>query len=287
MMNKDAFAKKTVERVMQQNGGRPDRVAIEALLIADVGRSHRGAPYDEASVKAAYRWACAELNVEPEKKTPRMMNKDAFAKKTVERVMQQNGGRPDRVAIEALLIADEGRSHRGAPYDEASVGPAYLWACGELNVEPERKIRPTKGLKRTPKYNRYFCLVSGRPGAFQARIPDIPGCAADGNTREEIFRNAQEALRHWVQGAIADDQDVPYPRNFDEIASDPDIAQALRAGDALVALPLLIDTGSSVKINLSVDPYHLEAIDAEVARLGVSRSAFMSSAALEKIRASV
>ena len=78
---------------------------------------------------------------------------------------------------------------------------------------------------------------------------------------------------------------MPSPRSFDEIARDPQVAEALKRGVALAIVPLLIETGRSVKANLSMDAWLLAAIDDAAAARGLTRSAFLSSAAREKISA--
>jgi hypothetical protein len=51
----------------------------------------------------------------------------------------------------------------------------------------------------------------------------------------------------------------------------------------LISVPLLLDRGRSVKANISLDAGLLETIDEEAKRRGLTRSAFLSSAAVEKI----
>ena len=48
-------------------------------------------------------------------------------------------------------------------------------------------------------------------------------------------------------------------------------------------IPLLLDKGRSVRANVSLDAGLLEMIDAEAARRGLTRSAFLASAAKDKI----
>jgi hypothetical protein len=59
----------------------------------------------------------------------------------------------------------------------------------------------------------------------------------------------------------------------------------LKKGAALAVVPLLIDSGRSVKANLSLDTGLLAAIDDAAAARGLTRSAFLSTAAREKISA--
>lgn len=132
---------------------------------------------------------------------------------------------------------------------------------------------------------RYAVVVDGEPGAFGLWVPDMPGCTSMGATVDELLQNAQEALRMWAEDALADGETLSEPRSFDDIAKEPDVAEALKQGAALAIVPLLIETGRPVKANLSLDAWLLAAIDDAAAARGLTRSAFLSSAAREKIAA--
>jgi hypothetical protein len=54
-------------------------------------------------------------------------------------------------------------------------------------------------------------------------------------------------------------------------------------GESAVMIPLLVDSGRTVRANISLDAALLEAIDAAAKERGLSRSAFLASAAREKI----
>jgi metal-responsive CopG/Arc/MetJ family transcriptional regulator len=53
----------------------------------------------------------------------------------------------------------------------------------------------------------------------------------------------------------------------------------------LAVVPLILETGRAVKANLSLDAGLLAAIDEAAAARGLTRSAFLASAAREKIAA--
>jgi predicted RNase H-like HicB family nuclease len=42
---------------------------------------------------------------------------------------------------------------------------------------------------------------SDEDGAFIAEVPELPGCAAHGMTQEDALRNAQDAIRLWIDTA--------------------------------------------------------------------------------------
>jgi hypothetical protein len=104
-----------------------------------------------------------------------------------------------------------------------------------------------------------------------------------GETFVGMLRNAMEAMRLWAEDAIADGERVPEPRTGEELKADPKVAAALQDAAALVVVPLILETGRSVRANLSLDSGLLRAIDDAAAARGLTRSAFMAKAAKEKI----
>jgi len=130
---------------------------------------------------------------------------------------------------------------------------------------------------------RYVAIVDGKPGAFGVVIPDLPGCTSGGKTVDEALRNAVEAMTLWVEDARADGEKVPKPRSAEKLRADPEVAAALVRGGILAYVPLVLDAGRPVKANLSLDVGLLDAIDEAAARRGLTRSAFLASAAREKI----
>ena len=56
-------------------------------------------------------------------------------------------------------------------------------------------------------------------------------------------------------------------------------------GESTVIIPVVLDAGRSVRANLTMDAGLLEAIDTAAIRAGVTRSAFVASAAREKLDA--
>jgi hypothetical protein len=56
-----------------------------------------------------------------------------------------------------------------------------------------------------------------------------------------------------------------------------------KKAESAVNVPLVLDKGRSVRANFSIDAGLLEAIDAEVERRALTRSAFIAGAALDKL----
>jgi predicted RNase H-like HicB family nuclease len=114
-------------------------------------------------------------------------------------------------------------------------------------------------------------------------VPDLPGCTSAAATIDEVLRRATEAVRLWAEDALADGEKLPKPRSIEAVRADPEVAAALAHGAVLAIVPLVLDAGRPVKANLSLDAGLLAAIDEAAAARGLTRSAFLASAAREKI----
>jgi predicted RNase H-like HicB family nuclease len=130
---------------------------------------------------------------------------------------------------------------------------------------------------------RYVAIVDGTPGAYGVVIPDLPGCTSGGPTVDKALRNAVEAVTLWVEDARADGEKIPKPRPAEKLLNEPEVAAALAEGGVLAYVPLVLDAARPVKANLSLDAGLLNAIDEAAERRGLTRSAFLASAAREKI----
>ena len=53
---------------------------------------------------------------------------------------------------------------------------------------------------------------SAADAAFVAEVPELPGCAADGVTKEEALRNVEVVAAEWVEEARRLGRAVPEPR---------------------------------------------------------------------------
>jgi predicted RNase H-like HicB family nuclease len=131
---------------------------------------------------------------------------------------------------------------------------------------------------------RYVALIDGKHGAYGVVVPDLPGCTSGGKTTDQAYRNAIEAVRLWVEDAEADSEKLPRPRTLETLRADPEIAAALAQGAAITIVPVLRDAGRPAKANLSLDAGLLQAIDEAAEAHGLTRSAFIASAARDKIK---
>jgi len=61
---------------------------------------------------------------------------------------------------------------------------------------------------------RSFTVVIEREpeGGFSAWVPDLPGCASQGETHTETLANIREAIACHLEGLRADGLPIPAPR---------------------------------------------------------------------------
>ena len=50
---------------------------------------------------------------------------------------------------------------------------------------------------------RYLVVVEKGPTSFGAYVPDLPGCIAVGETREEVLQSIHEAIEFHLEGLTA------------------------------------------------------------------------------------
>jgi predicted RNase H-like HicB family nuclease len=59
---------------------------------------------------------------------------------------------------------------------------------------------------------RYAVVIEKANGNFSAYVPDLPGCVATGDTREEAEREIREAVRFHLEDLKADGLPTPEPQ---------------------------------------------------------------------------
>jgi len=127
----------------------------------------------------------------------------------------------------------------------------------------------------------YFALVEkDDESAFGVRFPDIPSAFSAADREEDVIANAIEALQLW-----AEDMPLPAPSTHRAIIAKPDVREALASGGYLVSIPLIDNDSAVVRANVTFERGMLRAIDAAARERGLTRSAFLSSAARREIGA--
>jgi predicted RNase H-like HicB family nuclease len=127
-------------------------------------------------------------------------------------------------------------------------------------------------------------LIAIEPGsdteAFGVAVPALPGCFSAGDTLEEAFDNAVEAIEAFCEVLAEDGKDLPMPLPMAQL-------QAAHAEDfkgwtwAVVEVPIERLFGPAEKINITVPGRVLAKIDDYAKGRGMSRSGFLVAAAQE------
>ncbi len=58
---------------------------------------------------------------------------------------------------------------------------------------------------------RYAVILEEGESSFGAYVPDLPGCIAVSETREEVLQLIQEAIEFHIQGLREEGQPIPDP----------------------------------------------------------------------------
>ncbi len=114
---------------------------------------------------------------------------------------------------------------------------------------------------------RYPALIDGEKGAYGVSFPDLPGIVAMGDTMDEALMNAEEALRDYVIETEMDGDAIARPRELDEVLVEP--------GQILTAVPLIRQSGRSVRIHMAINEGVAVFIDSEANRRGMTRTAYV------------
>lgn len=130
---------------------------------------------------------------------------------------------------------------------------------------------------------RIVAVIHKEPdSSYGVSFPDLSGCVAAGETADEAIANAAEALAFHVAGMRADGEPIAAPRSLEQILADEHLAEDL-TGASFALVPLIEDRGTPKRVNISLDPGLLEAIDEEAEARGMTRSAFLASAARREL----
>lgn len=62
--------------------------------------------------------------------------------------------------------------------------------------------------------NLYEVIIfwSEEDKAFIAEVPELPGCAADGRTYQEVIANIEIVIQEWIETARELGRDIPVPK---------------------------------------------------------------------------
>jgi predicted RNase H-like HicB family nuclease len=129
----------------------------------------------------------------------------------------------------------------------------------------------------------YIALVHKEAdSAYGVSFPDLPGCVSAGDSFEDAVANAIEALGLHVEGMREDGEAIPAPSRYEDIMAAGD-AWWQCEGATVTAVPLIEDRARKVRVNINLNVDLLDAIDTRAKARGLTRSAFLASAATREL----
>ncbi|MDR5653667.1 type II toxin-antitoxin system HicB family antitoxin [Ruixingdingia sedimenti] len=127
---------------------------------------------------------------------------------------------------------------------------------------------------------RYYTAIVHQDGdsAFGLTFPDLPGCFAAADSWDAIPAAATEALDLWFE-----DQPDVAPAPLDAIRQRDDVAAVLATGGVLLPVPYIPADTAVERVNVTLERGLLRAIDETAKGRGMTRSAFLASAARREL----
>lgn len=116
--------------------------------------------------------------------------------------------------------------------------------------------------------------------AFGVVVPDLPGCFSAGDTLEEAYANAKQAIEAHLDLSIEYKQVIPLRKSLDEHRANPDYAGWMWA---LVEVDNIPANKTPVRLNVSLPEYLVHRIDQYAQAHHLTRSGFLASAALKEL----
>ena len=127
----------------------------------------------------------------------------------------------------------------------------------------------------------YFALVhKDEDSAYGVQFPDFPGVYSAAVDQDDIISSAVEALR-----LHAEDQELTEPLTLEAVLEQNGMREELALGAYLVSVPLIDNDTATVRVNVSFERGVLRAIDDTAEKRGLTRAAFLASAAKQAIEA--
>jgi len=64
---------------------------------------------------------------------------------------------------------------------------------------------------------QYLVIVEKGPTSYGAYVPDLPGCVAAADSRDEVLTLIREAIEMHIEGLREDGQPIPEPSSFSAV----------------------------------------------------------------------
>lgn len=64
---------------------------------------------------------------------------------------------------------------------------------------------------------QYTVILEKGVSSWGVYVPDLPGCVAAGETREEAVKLIREAIEFHIEGLLEQGEAIPVPHSFSEL----------------------------------------------------------------------
>ena len=62
---------------------------------------------------------------------------------------------------------------------------------------------------------KYAVIIEKGPNSYGAQVPDLPGCIAVAETRDEVYQLIQEAIELYVEALEEEGLSAPEPQSYE------------------------------------------------------------------------
>jgi predicted RNase H-like HicB family nuclease len=132
--------------------------------------------------------------------------------------------------------------------------------------------------------NKITYTIAIEPGdehhAFGVVVPDLPGCFSAGDTLEEAYANAKQAIEGHLEVSLECNEPIPDRKPFEEHQRNPELAGWVWA---LIEVEDIPAKKSPVRLNVSLPEYLVNRIDQYAQANHLTRSGFLAKAAMKEL----
>ena len=98
--------------------------------------------------------------------------------------------------------------------------PGTVTVAGKPSVDipPDVEQRAEAGwTQEMSQTMQYLVIVEKGPNSFGAYVPDLPGCIATAESREEVLQLIREAIEFHIEGLREDGHTIPQPSSVSAV----------------------------------------------------------------------
>ena len=121
----------------------------------------------------------------------------------------------------------------------------------------------------------------GPQDGYGVVFPDLPGCTTSGDTVEQAYEHAFEALALHIEGIFEEGAALPSPSPFNA-----PLPHWLESAPGRIERTVLVPVklpGRAMRISITMDKGLLARLDAAAAAIGETRSGYIARAVRERI----